>query len=462
MQLRRAKVQNLHGIFTKAIDFHPDYTFLHGINGTGKTSLLRALQSLTQPDIEWLVTNKFDFVEVWLTDISSKIRIRCEKSENTVTLKLRIGNEQTEEVVDITNIDYVVQDQARKYDVHERDNDVVESAIYDAFSASNIIKYIQNLPTPIFLGLNRTSAFDPRRVRPAYDTRTFRGQRVRIIGQDGSLAEGMSEAIELVQSEAKEVARRKADFERKLRNDISFLMFSDTSGGRETAVTLPKSRDIVRYRKMKTEIINTLSQIGFEKEQLSREVASFFDPLVETARYLSQFEAIPELFSKINSDKEASKHFYFWFGKQQLLPLIDKYFSLVEKFSTQVLYLRANTAIFEDIVNHFFIDSGKSLKIGEVGNILISNEKRKFELGQLSSGEKQILVLISHLVFNPRLRKANVLIIDEPELSLHVRWQEIFVESVRKANSNTQLILATHSPSIVLDHRDKMVNLNGA
>lgn len=460
MQLRRAKVQNLHGIFTKSIDFHPDYTFLHGINGTGKTSLLRALQSLTQPDIEWLVSNSFDFVEVWLTDNSSKIRIRCEKTEHKVILKLRIGNEQSEEEIDVTNVEYVVQDQARKYDAHERDNDVVESAIYDAFSSSNIIKYIQNLPTPIFLGLNRTSAFDPRRSRLSYEPRVVRGHRVRSIGQDSALAEGMSEAIDLVQSEAKEVARRKAEFEKKLRNDISFLMFSSTSGTREAAM-LPKARDIVRYRKMKTEIIATLSQIGFEKEQLSREVASFFDPLVETARYLSQFDDVSALFKKIDHDKEASKHFYFWFGKQQLLPLIDKYFSLVEKFSTQLLYLRENTAMFEEIVNFFFEDSGKTLRIGEVGNIVLSNKDRRFELGQLSSGEKQILVLISHLVFNPRLRKANVLIIDEPELSLHVRWQEIFVESVRKANSNTQLILATHSPSIVLDHRDKMVDLNG-
>ncbi|WP_353617106.1 AAA family ATPase [Rhizobium sp. EC-SD404] len=84
------------------------------------------------------------------------------------------------------------------------------------------------------------------------------------------------------------------------------------------------------------------------------------------------------------------------------------------------------------------------------------------DVHNLSSGEKQIFVLISHLIFNPLIKKANVLIIDEPEISLHVRWQEIFVESVLNANDQTQLILATHSPSIVLDRTDNMVDLNVA
>ena len=53
----------------------------------------------------------------------------------------------------------------------------------------------------------------------------------------------------------------------------------------------------------------------------------------------------------------------------------------------------------------------------------------------------------------------NVFIIDEPELSLHVQWQELFVDSIISANPNIQYVLATHSPSIILDRIENCVDL---
>lgn len=51
----------------------------------------------------------------------------------------------------------------------------------------------------------------------------------------------------------------------------------------------------------------------------------------------------------------------------------------------------------------------------------------------LSSGERQIFVLITHLFFNPAIGRENVLLIDEPELSLHLKWQRQFVTAIRQA-----------------------------
>ena len=62
--------------------------------------------------------------------------------------------------------------------------------------------------------------------------------------------------------------------------------------------------------------------------------------------------------------------------------------------------------------------------------------------------------------FNESIQKANIFIIDEPELSLHIRWQEIFVETIRKLNQALQLIIATHSPSILLDDTEHCISLN--
>lgn len=40
---------------------------------------------------------------------------------------------------------------------------------------------------------------------------------------------------------------------------------------------------------------------------------------------------------------------------------------------------------------------------------------------------------------------------DEPEVSLHVLWQKTLLSSFRRINKNSQLIIVTHSPSIVID-----------
>jgi predicted ATP-binding protein involved in virulence len=57
--------------------------------------------------------------------------------------------------------------------------------------------------------------------------------------------------------------------------------------------------------------------------------------------------------------------------------------------------------------------------------------------------------MIAHLIFEESRRPSGIFIIDEPELSLHLAWQEIFVDSISKASPKTQFILATHSPTII-------------
>ena len=112
------------------------------------------------------------------------------------------------------------------------------------------------------------------------------------------------------------------------------------------------------------------------------------------------------------------------------------------------------------IMNSFFEDSNKVLYFEEDGSLrlrLPSGENAS--VYYMSSGERQLFVLITTLMFVEDEKQASILIIDEPELSLHLKWQEMFVDSLRAANSNVQLILATHSPSIILDNEQYCVDL---
>jgi ABC-type transport system involved in cytochrome c biogenesis ATPase subunit len=73
---------------------------------------------------------------------------------------------------------------------------------------------------------------------------------------------------------------------------------------------------------------------------------------------------------------------------------------------------------------------------------------------QLSSGEQQILVLAYEVLF--RSEPGTLVLIDEPELSLHVVWQDTFIDDISRMGAvrDLQFILATHSPSLIGGRED--------
>lgn len=76
----------------------------------------------------------------------------------------------------------------------------------------------------------------------------------------------------------------------------------------------------------------------------------------------------------------------------------------------------------------------------------VKNDKRNLiELKDLSSGEKQIISLFTHLILSS---KDYFIIIDEPELSLSVPWQEKFLSDILKLEKCKGLFAVTHSPFI--------------
>ena len=102
----------------------------------------------------------------------------------------------------------------------------------------------------------------------------------------------------------------------------------------------------------------------------------------------------------------------------------------------------------------------KSININRNKGFFFKTIKAKeLELNQLSSGEQHEVVLLYELIFNV---KPNVLVlIDEPEISLHITWQKEFLNDLLKIINiqNIQVLVATHSPSIINDRWDLVYNL---
>ena len=103
---------------------------------------------------------------------------------------------------------------------------------------------------------------------------------------------------------------------------------------------------------------------------------------------------------------------------------------------------------FQDLVDELFTPTAKTI-VRDCNEILFSQYGEKVPPYMLSSGEKQILViLLTALVQEGR---PGVMLMDEPEISLHIEWQQRLITLVRTLNPNTQIILCTHSPAIIMD-----------
>ncbi len=104
--------------------------------------------------------------------------------------------------------------------------------------------------------------------------------------------------------------------------------------------------------------------------------------------------------------------------------------------------------LFQNTIDEFFTYTGKKI-------IRTENEIRFSCMGttlvpyQLSSGEKQLLAILLTVLVEDQ--QPYILFMDEPEISLHVEWQQRLIETILKLNPNIQIILTTHSPAVIMN-----------
>jgi hypothetical protein len=129
----------------------------------------------------------------------------------------------------------------------------------------------------------------------------------------------------------------------------------------------------------------------------------------------------------------------------------DLAFSLAE-YVDRNYTLAESIVVFKDVVNGLYVNKDLTIEDGKMG---ISMENgMALPLNKLSSGEKQVLVMFYCMLFHTA--PGSLVIIDEPEISMHVSWQQklgtIFSDIARLRD--LQVIVATHSPQVIHDRWD--------
>ena len=112
-----------------------------------------------------------------------------------------------------------------------------------------------------------------------------------------------------------------------------------------------------------------------------------------------------------------------------------------------------------EIVNSMFAETGKSVSISKDSELVFNQNGTVLKVDDLSSGERQLLLLLVSVFLQDN--QPSILLADEPEVSLHISWQQVLIDNLRRLNPNCQLIIATHSPSIISrGWGDKVVQMN--
>ncbi|MHC0613778.1 AAA family ATPase [Komagataeibacter oboediens] len=126
------------------------------------------------------------------------------------------------------------------------------------------------------------------------------------------------------------------------------------------------------------------------------------------------------------------------------LNAIEPIYQILDQFVQKINSFMTGKKISYLLSKGFFIED-------DYGNTLGAS--------QLSSGEQQLLLIFCY-VLSARDTKS-VFIIDEPEISLNVKWQRMMVSSLLKISdkSNIQFIFASHSMELISQHRDSIIPL---
>ncbi|MFX0073394.1 MAG: AAA family ATPase [Candidatus Hermodarchaeota archaeon] len=116
--------------------------------------------------------------------------------------------------------------------------------------------------------------------------------------------------------------------------------------------------------------------------------------------------------------------------------------------------------LLKNIINDHFLY--KELLIDKQKGFIFKNENDQIiETSDLSSGEQHELVLLYQLLF--KVKSNSLILIDEPEISLHVAWQKEFLNDIQSISKikNFDILIATHSPQIINERWDMTVKLKG-
>jgi Predicted ATP-binding protein involved in virulence len=399
------------------IDFHRDVTFLIGPNGTGKTTVLNLLASALRAD--YVALSEIDFSEARIAlrscdDIREKAEIHVSRPQFM----------RREEQFFSYNIFKSLDNSIEQFTLTRQDSVSVSgiiSSLSDLFSASGSFTTLQSAIQSIvqfsWLSILRGS------VTSAVRREGLSAADLKIIEQSNDIVRYFSSI-----SGVKELLLKQ--FQQEM--FVSLLSV-------DPQLEAPDENILNRLNDIEGALRSIFDQLDLVDPKARRVISAF----IEEAKSLN-----------ISSQRTGISA-----GDTAIMVSLNKVVGLVNEWSDlqeKLKFIDKPKENFIAVANQLF--NRKVMSISDSNEIEFeSRSGKKLPPKLLSSGEKQLLILLSEVLL--QRGAPAVLIADEPELSLHVLWQEKLIGSLRALNPNAQIIVATHSPDIVGPLADKALDM---
>lgn len=444
MIISRLQIRGLHGIYDYDIAFNDDLTFIFGENGCGKTTILNIVSSIVTGRIINLLSYQFDEISLYY---------RKGKRRREESVRISIDGNACEIRIDSAGIYETIEDIRRIREMYDRDDEYTwERNMYAQFDAP---RYLRETFDYIYLPLSR---FSQDGNSPIDGPMTRRRNVVRYSEKDLINKNYLNDSLRYVEDIVRNGFMRisttenaiNVRFRRELlasslsvTTDYNLGKVMDNIGDENTLGSIERNRQ---------EYIRILRAIGEWNPDMNSQVDNFFE------KYKEAYEKMQ------HGDEKGRRFFTMDFLLMNMeFNRIKQIAAQAQKVEREKEEIRTPINAFLSTVNNFFSisEEKKHIEINDDGRIVVTADspKRDVSLYHLSSGEKQIIIIFACLIFGLPAGKGGIYIIDEPEASLHLAWQKMFVKSIREVNNSIQLIFATHAPEIIGRNSDRSVKL---
>lgn len=407
------EINGMWGYKNISVKFNPDINIFIGKNGTGKTTFLSIISSVLEVNISKLRTLNFDNVQIILTD----------KEHHTKTISVTKSSDGI--LYQISNQKFPIEFERRR---NILDDGISERRFYMRSSIRNIIEELNKVRILSTLTVSREEEL------------LEYNERHREIENpiDKKLRATELKLCDMHRGWNREVQRIYEEFQRQM----LLLMLYD-----------PK------YDSLKN--IDAISQ--FDTDNLKKGLIEAYKRVNLSSANIDS--KIAKHVERINDSIAARKKLspgVAWSADDALpLPLWARSLTIVQLLNDSEHRKDEIFKVYKTFQKEFLTFCQKDIIINAYNNeILLELDpftENKIYLSQLSSGEKQLFILLAEAVL---MNQHTVIsITDEPELSLHIAWQRNLLSSIRKLNSNAQIIVATHSPEIAGGFPDKIIDM---
>jgi hypothetical protein len=447
MRIKQISVTKLFGIFDHVIPLNLDerITIIHGINGVGKTSILRLINGIFNAQYSELLKIPFEELTLKFEDnnsiiIKQKISVPMVLDDTKTILKslFLCGLSNGKSTQDIC-LDYSMSVFTFK-----------TSEFLYSYKIEDFKKMLEGSKYPNFEYLSEP---------------VKREFQEKIEADDPFILSAISQFENLQKLDYE----RKQFIEKELQAILELIPLKFIEC--ERLVTVKTSSVIIdNAEELSDKIEFQLSEYGKVSQLLDRTF-----PVRVVQGKVSYNLTEQQLRQKL-SDLETKRHQLINVGllektEDSNFPITDdldestrKLLSLYVEDTEKKLNVFSDFAyrleLFQRIINQRF--TYKILVIDQDrGFILKTDRGEVLSLTDLSSGEQHELVMLYELLF--KVKPGSLILIDEPEISLHVGWQVKFLEDLQEIAklADIDILIATHSPSLIHDRWDLTVELQG-